>query len=135
MDSVTVQWKIMSTMPFSNTIMPKVIACRRETGYSSAEGKRFVPKTVAEMYSPLTVYIYCRMECIMSASLLNPMKQYEVGQQLDHKLDTSGIADQFHAGKQISLFSKVIRTVLGTSLPRIHLRTNGFFPGDKVASV
>jgi len=39
----------MSTMPFSNTIMPKVIAPRRETGDSSAEGKRFFPKTVAEM--------------------------------------------------------------------------------------
>jgi len=44
MDSVTVQWKIMSTMPFSNTIMCKVIACRRETGGSSAEEKRFFPK-------------------------------------------------------------------------------------------
>jgi len=49
MDSVTVQWKIMSTMPLSNTIMRKVIACRRETGDSSAKGKRFFPKTVAEM--------------------------------------------------------------------------------------
>jgi hypothetical protein len=34
----------MSTMPFSNTIMPKVTACRREAGESSAEGKRFFPK-------------------------------------------------------------------------------------------
>jgi len=63
------------------------------------------------------------------------MKQYELGQQLDHKLGTCSITVQFHAGKQISLFSKVIRMVLRTSLPHIQLGTNCFFPGDKAASV
>jgi len=57
------------------------------------------------------------------------MKQYELGQQLDHKLDTGGITVQFHEGKQIFLFSRVIRMVLGTSLPHIQLGTNGFYPG------
>jgi len=36
-------------MLLSNTIMCKMIAYRRETGDSSEEGKRFFPKTVAEM--------------------------------------------------------------------------------------